>query len=260
MFTNSSHFPRVTPLYWEAQEGDIDMTTVRQSPKPRIERLLADIGRLKGQVKDLEREYQDGSRVLDRGRNDVQDMEWPLRRAESDNAQSDVSFEGRQASMSLDRAEQELRDLQMRLNQADGDSSRASGGFSQATQDLNQIIADSNAYPGALGNLREARSSLDNASACHQDADGQADWARNNNDSAQRELQWAEFPVRNVSYDRVGADVSSDARQASSHVQNAGWNLRDCDSRVDGAYTSENRSEKGLDEVERQLRLALQQL
>ena len=230
------------------------------SPRVQIEKLLTDVGKLKTDVRQLETEYQDCYYTSqDTGRN-LQSAEWPLRRAESDNAQTDVSFDGRQAESYLNSAERGLDKNERDLRNMDFDSNQAATDFDKAQRDLQQIIADSSAYPSSLASLRQAKSDLDGAAGQHDTADSQGGWARNKTDSAARELQWAESSVRNITYDRPGVDVSSDARQASSRVDRAHWDVRDTDSNLSQARNGENRSVQGLGNVEQQLRQALAQL
>ena len=67
-------------------------------------------------------------------------------------------------------------------------------------------------------------------------------------------LRWA---ARNVSYDRPGRDVSSDARQASNQVDQAQWQTRDASGKLRTANSYEQRAENDLTSVEQQLRQAL---
>jgi hypothetical protein len=94
----------------------------------------------------------------------------------------------------------------------------------------------------------------------HEQADGESDWAKNKSDQALSQLRWAEMSARNVSYDRPGQDVSSDAHQASRQVDQAQWQTRDSSSNLRSATSYEQRSENGLTSVEQQLRQALANL
>jgi len=101
---------------------------------------------------------------------------------------------------------------------------------------------------------------VDSSARDHGQADGESDWAKNKTDQAQNQLRWAEMSARNVSYDRPGQDVSSDARQASNQVDQAQWQTRDSSGNLRSANSYEQRSENGLTSVEQQLRQALANL
>lgn len=233
---------------------------IKTSPRPQIEKLLADVGRLKNDVQSLESDYRDCyMNSQDAGRN-LQNADWPLRRAQQDNAKTDSSYEGRQAQNYLGQAERSLDNNERDLRQIDWDSDAAATKFDQAQRDLQQAIADSAAYPETLTSLQNARPHLDGADREHDDADNRARWAANNTQSANSELRWADNDVRQITYDRPGQDVSSYARSASSRVDRADWDVRDADTDLNQCRSAENRSQQGLSRVEDQLRLALSQL
>ena len=236
------------------------MITTSNSPRPRIEQLLSDITRLRGNVQGLERDYQDCSRTSQDAERDLQSAAWPLRRAEGDTAQIDSSYDGRQALQYIDSSQRDLERNERELRNADVDSGSASGDFDKAKRDLSAIINDSNAYPSSQANLRQASTSLDGSARDHGQADGESDWAKNKTDQALNQLRWAEMSARNVSYDRPGQNVSSDARQASNQVDQAQWQTRDSSGNLRSAYSYEQRSENGLTSVEQQLRQALANL
>ncbi|MBN9414684.1 MAG: hypothetical protein J0I12_04555 [Candidatus Eremiobacteraeota bacterium] len=236
------------------------MITVTNSPRPRIEQLLADVGRLKGKVQNLERDYQDCARLSQDAERDLQNAAWPLRRAESDNGQKDSSFDGRQALQSIDSCKRSLERNQREFGPIGSDSRAATGDFDKAKRDLAAILQDSNAYPSSQANLRQAGSSLDGAAQDHGRADGEGGWADNKTQQSLSNLRWAEMSARNVSYDRPGQDVSNDARQASREVDQAQWQTRDSSGNLRNANSYEQRSENGLNNVEEQLRQALAKL
>jgi chromosome segregation ATPase len=236
------------------------ITSSNSSPRPRIEKLLNDIGQLKNQVDRLEQGYSDIYSVDQRASQDLQSMKWPLRNAERDNAQTDVSFEGRQAQMDLNSAERNLRDVDSRFARQRSASQTADGGFGSSQNDLKAIIADSSSYPAALAKLQQSEQALAASSQDHKDAKSQSGWAENDQQRTTSELRWAENNVRQVSYDRPGLDVSYDARQASQHVDQADWSLRDSSNKVNSAQSEEAKSERGLVQVENLLREALQNL
>lgn len=233
------------------------MTTITNSPRPRIEQLLADVGRLKAKVQGLERDYQDCAYVSQGAERELQNALWPLRRAESDTAQTDSSFDGRQAVQSIDSSQRELERNQRDFMGIDSDSRAATGDFSKAKSDLAAIINDSSAYPSSQASLRQAGTSLEGAAQDHNRADGEGSWADNKTQQSLSNLRWAESSARNVSYDRPGQNVSSDARQASREVDQAQWQTRDCSGNLRNANSFEQRSENGLTSVEQQLRQAL---
>jgi hypothetical protein len=230
------------------------------SPRPRIEKLLSDIGQLKNQVDRLEQGYIDIYSVDQRASQDLQSMKWPLRNAERDNAQTDVSFEGRQAQMNLDSAERNLRDNDFKYSRQRSGTQTADGGFSASQNDLKAIIADSASYPAALAKLQQSEQALSASSQDHKDAKSEGGWAENDHQRTTSELRWAENDVRQVSYDSPGRDVSYDARRASQRVDQAEWSLRDSSSKVSNAQGEEAKSERGLVQVENLLREALQNL
>lgn len=236
------------------------MIKATASPRPRIEQLLSDIGRLKGKVQDLERDYRDTASVSQGAESDLQNAEWPLRRAESDTAQKDSSFDGRQALQYIEDSQRDLERNQRDFSGMQTDSGQANSDFDKASRDLAGIIQDSNAYPNCQSSLRQASTNLDGASQDHHRADSEGDWADNKTRQALSDLRWAEMNARNVSYDRPGQDVSSDARQASNNVDQAQWQTRDCSGNLRTANTYEQRSETGLTSVEQQLRQALASL
>lgn len=233
------------------------MSTITNSPRPRIEQLLTDVGRLKGKVQGLERDYQDCAYLSQSTERELQNALWPLRRAESDTAQTDSSFDGRQALQSIDSSQRDLERNQREFLGIDSDSRAASGDFNKAKSDLAAIINDSSAYPSSLANLRQASTSLEGASQDHGRADSEGHWADTKTQQSLSNLRWAESSARNVSYDRPGQNVSSDARQASREVDQAQWQSRDCSGNLRTANSYEGRSENGLTSVEQQLRQAL---
>jgi chromosome segregation ATPase len=233
------------------------MITVTNSPRPRIEQLLSDVGRLKGKVQNLERDYQDCARISQDAERDLQNALWPLRRAESDNAQKDSSFDGRQAMQYIDSSRRDLEQNQRQFPAIGNDSRGASGDFDTARRDLAAIIQDSSAYPSSLTSLRQAEASLQTADQDHDRADGEGNWANNRTQQGLSDLRWAESSARNVSYDRPGQDVSNDARQASRQVDRTQWQTRDASTNLRNANSYEQRSESGLSSVEQQLRQAL---
>jgi len=236
------------------------MIRATSSPRPRIEQLLGDIGRLKGKVQDLERDYRDCGQTSQQAENDLQNALWPLRRAESDTAQKDSSFDGRQAMQYIDSSQRDLERNQREFTGIDSDSRGASDDFAKAKRDLAAIIQDSNGYPSSQTSLRQASSDLDGASQNHDRADSEGGWADNKTNQGLSNLRWAEMSARNVSYDRPGQDVSSDARQASNQVDQAQWQTRDASGNLRTANSYEQRSENGLTSVEQQLRQALADL
>ncbi|MBX3166350.1 MAG: hypothetical protein KF760_03015 [Candidatus Eremiobacteraeota bacterium] len=233
------------------------MITITNSPRPRIEQLLADVGHLKGKVQGLERDYQDCAYLSQDTERELQNALWPLRRAESDTAQIDSSFDGRQAVQYINSSQRDLERNQREFIGIDGDSRGASGDFAKAKSDLAAIINDSNAYPSSQASLRQASTSLDGAAQDHNRADNEGHWADNKTRQSLNNLRWAEMSARNVSYDRPGQNVSSDARQASREVDQAQWQTRDCSGNLRTANSYEQRSENGLSSVEQQLRQAL---
>lgn len=236
------------------------MIRATSSPRPRIEQLLGDIGRLKGKVQGLERDYRDCNQTSQQAENDLQSAAWPLRRAESDNAQTDSSFDGRQAMQYISSSQRDLERNQREFTGIDGDSRVATADFDKAKRDLAAIIQDSNAYPSSQTNLRQASTNLDAAAQDHGRADNEGGWADSKTQQGLSDLRWAEMSARNVSYDRPGQDVSSDARQASNQVDQARWQTRDASGNLRTANTYEQRSENGLTSVEQQLRQALANL
>lgn len=233
---------------------------IRTSPRPQIEKLLADVGRLKTDVQSLERDYRDCySTSQDAGRN-LQNADWPLRRAQQDTAKVDSSSDGRQAQMYLDSAERNLDTNERELRQVDWDSDAACSKFDQAQRDLDQAITDSSAYPATLASLQQAKSDLAAADREHDNADNRGSWAANNTQSANSELRWADSDVRQITYDRPGQDVSHYARSAGSRVDRAEWDVRDADTDLNQCRNAESRAEQGLGSVEDQLRRALAQL
>ncbi len=233
------------------------MITITNSPRPRIEQLLADVGRLKGKVQGLERDYQDCAYLSQNTERELQNALWPLRRAESDTAQTDSSFDGRQAMQYIDSSQRDLERNQRELTGIDSDSRGATSDFAKAKNDLAAIIQDSSAYPSSLANLRQASTSLESSAQDHNRADGEGNWADNKTQQSLSHLRWAEMSARNVSYDRPGQNVSGDARQASRDVDQAQWQTRDCSGNLRTANSYEQRSENGLSSVEEQLRQAL---
>lgn len=233
------------------------MIRATSSPRPRIEQLLGDIGRLKGKVQDLERDYRDCSQTSQQAESDLQSALWPLRRAESDNGQKDSSFDGQQAMQYIDSSQRDLERNQREFMGIDTDSRTATDDFDKAKRDLAAIIQDSSAYPSSQNNLRQASTNLDGAAQDHGRADSEGNWADNKTQQGLSNLRWAEMSARNVSYDRPGQDVSSDARQASNQVDQAQWQTRDCSANLRSANSYEQRSENGLTSVEQQLRQAL---
>lgn len=233
------------------------MITITNSPRPRIEQLLTDVGRLKEKVQNLERDYQDCTRISQDAEGDLQNAAWPLRRAESDNGQKDSSFDGRQALQSIDSSKRSLERNQREFGPLGNDSRGAGSDFDKAKRDLTAIIQDSSAYPSSQTHLRQASSSLDGAAQDHSRADGEGHWADNKTQQSLSNLRWAEMSARNVSYDRPGQDVSNEARQASREVDQAQWQTRDSSGNLRNADSYEQRSENGLTSVEQQLRQAL---
>lgn len=234
------------------------MNAIATTPRQRIQGLLDQVGRLKSDVKQIENGYQDGYYASQDAGRSIQSSQWPLRRAQSDTIHTDVSYEGRQAEQYLRQADRRLRENDSRLYRLDTSSAQASRDFDASKHNLQLILADSNAYPSAVyTHLQQARTSLDGSARDHNSADSQGDWARNKNSSASRELQWAEHNVRNITWDRPGVDVSHDARQASSRVDRAQWDVRDCDSNLSQARSLESRSGNGLNQTEQSLRNAL---
>ncbi|MBS2038509.1 hypothetical protein JST97_26250 [bacterium] len=236
------------------------MNVTKASPRPRIEKLLSDIGRLKGKVQQLEGDYRDTASISQNAESDLQNALWPLRRAESDTPQRDSSFDGQQALQSIRDSQRDLERNQREFSGMQSNSSQATTDFDQARRDLASIISDSGSYPNCQTNLRQASTNLDGASQDHRRADGEGDWADNKTSQALSDLRWAEMSARNVSYDRPGQDVSSDARQASNQVDQAQWQTRDCSGNLRNANNYEQRSENGLSSVEQQLRQALASL
>lgn len=236
------------------------MILTSSNPRPRIERMLTEVGELKRDVGRLESGYQDCYYdSQDVGRN-LQSAEWPLRRAQSDNGQRDSSHEGRQADMYLSQAERSLQNNERDLSRMEMESNTAHRDFESLKQELNLSIQECSSHADAQATLQQARNTLEGAHNNHQQADSEASWADNKTRSAIRELDWADHNVRNIMYDRPGQDVSNDAYQASNRVNQAQWSVRDCDSNLSRATSYEDRSEQGLGQLEQQLRQALQQL
>lgn len=161
---------------------------------------------------------------------------------------------------SIQQSQRDLERNQREFSGMQNQSSQAVSDFDKAKRDLDSIIADSGSYPTSQGNLRQASTSLEGANQDHRRADSEGDWADNKTNQALSDLRWAEMSARNVSYDRPGQDVSSDARQASNQVDQAQWQTRDCSGNLRNANSYEQRSENGLSSVEQQLRQALANL
>ncbi len=237
------------------------MNTIASTPRQQIQSLLGQVRHLKSTAKSLENGYQDGYYASQDAGRDIQSTQWPLRRAQSDTVNTNVSYEGRQAEQSLRQADRRLRENESRLYRIGSSSSSATREFDLAKQNLQQILSNSSAYPSEVyTNLQQAKGSLDSSARDHDTANGQGGWAESKNKSASRELQWAEHNVRNITWDRPGVDVSHDARQASFRVDQAQWAVRDCDNNLSQARSFESRSGQGLGQVEQSLRQALAQL
>lgn len=235
----------------------INSTSVRNTPRPQLEKLLSDIGKLKGSVDQLEQGYRDVYRQSDNAQRDLQSMEWPLREAQSDTPQKDVSWQGRDAQRYLESAERSVGDNDRRLMRIDGDSQSAINDFAKAQKDLDAAIASCASYPDSLSKLQQANTSLDKAEKDHKDGDSQGSWAQSDNSWVISDLRFAESPVRNITYDRPGMNVSNDAYQASNQVRQADSRLQRVEMNLDTAVRDEDQSGKGLGNVQELLRQAI---
>lgn len=235
----------------------MNISSASNSPRSQVERLLSDVTRLQSNVDGIAAGYADCyMKAQDTGRS-LQSTQSPLRRAQMDTAQTDVSWEGRQIQQHVGQAERGLQTNGNRLRSLEGDAGSANREFTTAQQNMQQVIADSAAYPSALTVLQQASRDLTSAANDHGSANGEARWAQNKGGDAEREIRWSDMYVRNISYDRPGVDVSSDAGQAGSRVDSASWHVRDHDRNLRQANGYEARSGQSLDQVEAHLREAL---
>lgn len=238
----------------------MNISSASNSPRAQLERLLADVRKLKGDVNQQTTGYADSFYDAEDAGRDLQSCQFPLRRAQSDTVNTDVSWEGREIERNVNQAEQELRNNDYRLGRLEGNASTIASEFSTNQATLQQLIADCSAYPTVVSSLRQAAEDLRAGSADHGSGSNEARWGKQRGGDAQRELQWSDMYVRNICYDRVGVDVSSDARQAGFRVDNANWNLRDCSQNLRQANGYESRSGQEVGQAENHLQQALAEM
>jgi hypothetical protein len=238
----------------------MNITSASNSPRAQVERLLSDVKKLHANVDGITSGYADCFHSAQDAGRSLQSTQSPLRRAQMDNAQTDVSWEGRQIEQHVGQAERGLQNNGFKLRHLEGDAGNANREFTTAQQNMQQVLADSTAYPSALTVLQQASRNLNAASNDHGSANGEARWAQTKGSDAEREIRWSDMYVRNISYDRPGTDVSADARQAASRLDSAQWHVRDHDRNLRQANGYEARSGQSLLQVEANLQEALRQL
>lgn len=219
-----------------------------------LQTLLGKVSTIRTNVANIERDYSDGSWDLNDTQSNFRDMGWPLRNAESDTAQKDVSMDGWRLDTLIGNAERNLRDFERELTSAAQASRTVNGTVTEAQQSaqtLRGLLAD---RPELQLELDQATSQLSTASREHQSADSDADRSQRDARDCERELGWTDSYVWRIRSDRPGQNVSSDARFLGNYLDRGEWDVRDSASALSFARQREGRAAQGFAGVESALR------
>lgn len=219
-----------------------------------MQTLLGKVSTILTNVASIERDYSDGSWDINDTQNNFRDMSWPLRNAQSDTPQRDVSSEGWRLDNLIGTAERNLRDFEREMSQA-AQSSRT------VNQTVNEASQSAQALRGLLGDRPELQAELDRATASlniatqdHRSADTDAQRSQREANDAERELGWSDTYVWRIRSDRPGQDVSSDARFLGHYVDRGEWDVRDSSSALSFARNREGRAAQGFAAAEAALK------
>ena len=215
--------------------------------------LLGKLSTIRTHVATIERDYSDASWDVNDIQNNFRDMGWPLRNAQSDTAQTNVSSDGWRLDNLINTAERNLRDFEREMASA-GQASRtvngAVGEAQQAAQTLRGQLAD---RPELQAELDRATAGLGAAARDHQSADSDADRSTREARDCERELGWTDSYVWRIRSDGPGQNVSSDARFLGTYLDRGEWDARDSASALSFARQRESRSAQGFAGVEQAL-------
>ena len=224
------------------------------SAQTEMQALLGKVSTIRTNVASVERHYSDGSWDLNDTQSNFRDMGWPLRNAESDTPQRDVSMDGWRLDTLIGNAERNLRDFDRVMSQADQASrtvNQTVGEAGQSAQSLRNQLAD---HPELQAELDRAMASLNSGAGEHQAADSEAERADREATDAERELGWTDSYVWRIRSDRPGQDVSSDARMLGNYVDRSEWDVRDSSSALSFARNRESRAAQGFQTAEQALK------
>lgn len=225
--------------------------------RPRIEKLLSDVRALKTDVHKLSDSYRDACSTSTSVGQELKLSEDPIRTAQSDSDQIDVSAQGRAAQQRLGKADTGVNANDLRLHKAADSAKLTASSFSKAQTELKTILAETEEFPECKSKLALADASLETSSNEHDNASSESNWGLTALSGVDRGISWAAMSAMNISNDRPGRNVSADARQAATQVDQAEWNLQDSLNRLGCARTTEVSSEQQLCKVETALNQAL---
>jgi hypothetical protein len=228
--------------------------------RPRIEKLLGQVHGLKTDVHKLADSYRDACTTSNGVGQDLKLSEDPIRTAQSDTDQIDVSVQGRAAQQHLNRADRGVNTNDIRLHKAADSAKLATSSFSSAQVELQALVDESKDFPECKSKLTLANASLETSANEHDNAVSESNWGLTALSGVDRGISWAGMSAMNISNDRPGRNVSGDARQAATQIDQAEWNLQDSGNRLSCARLAESSAELELSKVETALAQALASL